>query len=119
MHKGRRALRRAALIAAAAVRLGQEFSRLKQQIVRGTRRKQREDVVTMKKSVLIAVVAALAAAAGALVTVAVYLRRREKELDEYERLLFSEDFDGEDDAEAAEEEPEAQQEDPAPEADAE
>ena len=73
----------------------------------------------MKKSCLIAVVTALAAVAGALAAVAVYLRRREKELDEYERLLFSEDFDGEDDAEAAEEEPEAQQEAPAPEADAE
>ena len=47
----------------------------------------------MKKSCLIAVIATLAA-------VAVYLRRREKELDEYERLLF-----GEDTAAPAEEEP--------------
>ena len=38
----------------------------------------------MKKSCLIAVIATLAAAA-------VYLHRREKELDEYERLLFGED----------------------------
>ena len=38
----------------------------------------------MKKSCLIVVIATLAA-------VAVYLRRREKELDEYERLLFGED----------------------------
>ena len=45
----------------------------------------------MKKSCLIAVIAALAAVAGALAAVAVYLRRREKELDEYERLLFGED----------------------------
>ena len=50
----------------------------------------------MKKSCLIAVIATLAAIAGALAAVAVYLRRREKELDEYERLLF-----GEDKAEAA------------------
>ena len=50
----------------------------------------------MKKSCLIAVIATLAAVAGA----AVYLRRREKELDEYERLLF-----GEDTAAPAEEEP--------------
>ena len=42
----------------------------------------------MKKSCLIAVIATLAAVAGAL---AVYLHRREKELDEYERLLFGED----------------------------
>jgi hypothetical protein len=31
------------------------------------------------------------AVAGALAAVAVYLHRREKELDEYERLLFGED----------------------------
>ena len=43
----------------------------------------------MKKSCLIAVIATLAAVAGALAAVAVYLRRREKELDEYERLLFA------------------------------
>ena len=47
----------------------------------------------MKKSCLIAVIATLAA-------VAVYLRRREKGLDEYERLLF-----GEDTAAPVEEEP--------------
>ena len=46
----------------------------------------------MKKSCLIAVIATLAAVAGA--------HRREKELDEYERLLF-----GEDTAAPAEEEP--------------
>ena len=60
----------------------------------------------MKKSCLIAVCTALAAVAGALAAVAVYLRRREKELDEYVRLLF-----GDDDAETVE--PEA---DPAEEA---
>ena len=57
----------------------------------------------MKKSCLIAVIATLAAVAGALAAVAVYLRRREKELDEYERLLFSDDyddFDDEDDTDA-------------------
>ena len=42
----------------------------------------------MKKSCLIAVIATLA---GALAAVAVYLHRREKELDEYVRLLFGED----------------------------
>lgn len=63
----------------------------------------------MKKSYLIAVVAALAAVAGALAAVAIYLRRREKELDEYERLLF-----GEDDAAAVEPAaPVAEQEAPA------
>jgi hypothetical protein len=42
----------------------------------------------------------LAAVAGALAAVAVYLYRREKELDEYEDLLFGEDeLDEEDEAE--------------------
>ena len=56
----------------------------------------------MKKSCLIAVVATLTA-------VAIYLRRREKELDEYERLLF-----GEDTAAPAEEEPAEAEEEAAP-----
>ena len=54
----------------------------------------------MKKSCLVAVIAVLAflfAAAGALTAAALYLYHREKELDEYERLLF-----GEDDAETVE-----------------
>ena len=55
------------------------------------RGRKKESAQPMKKSCLIAVIAALAAVAGALVAVAVYLRRREKELDEYERLLFGED----------------------------
>ena len=51
----------------------------------------------MKNSCCGAGIADLAAGAGALAAVAVYLHRREKELDEYERLLF-----GEDDAETVE-----------------
>ena len=39
----------------------------------------------MKKSCLVAVITVLAAVAGALAAVAVYLHRREKELDEYLR----------------------------------
>ena len=34
--------------------------------------------------------------AGALAAVALYLNRREKELDEYERLLFSDDYEDDD-----------------------
>ena len=64
----------------------------------------------MKKSCLIAVIATLAAVAGALAAVAVYLRRREKELDEYEQLLFSEDFKDEDDYDEDEEAAEPQEE---------
>ena len=53
--------------------------------------RKKECAEPMKKSCLIAVIATLAAVAGALAAVAVYLHRREKELDEYERLLFGED----------------------------
>ena len=72
--------------------------------------RKKECTEPMKKSCLIAVVAVLAAVAGALGAVAVYLRRREKELDEYERLLFGEDDaatveDTAEPAEAAEEAP--------------
>ena len=45
----------------------------------------------MKKSTFGAVLAFLFAAAGALTAAALYLYHREKELDEYERLLFGED----------------------------
>ena len=51
----------------------------------------------MKKSTFGAVLAFLFAAAGALTAAALYLYRREKELDEYERLLFSDEYDDEDD----------------------
>ena len=65
----------------------------------------------MKRSCLVAVITVLAAVAGALAAVAVYLHRREKELDEYERLLFGED-------DAATVEPEAAAEESAPAEDA-
>ncbi len=45
----------------------------------------------MKKTTFGAVLAFLFAAAGALTAAALYLYHREKELDEYERLLFSDD----------------------------
>ena len=51
----------------------------------------------MKKSTFGAVLAFLFAAAGALTAAALYLYPREKELDEYERLLFSDDYDDFDD----------------------
>ena len=73
--------------------------------------RKKECAEPMKKSCLIAVVAVLAAVAGALGAVAIYLRRREKELDEYERLLFGED-------DAATVEPEAAAEEAAPAEDA-
>ena len=51
----------------------------------------------MKKSTFGAVLAFLFAAAGVLTAAALYLYRREKELDEYENLLFSDDYEDEDD----------------------
>lgn len=57
----------------------------------------------MKKTKYVIIIAALAAIAGALAAVAIYLKRREKNLDEYEQLLFSEEFDDEFDAEEMDE----------------
>jgi len=57
----------------------------------------------MKNSTFAAILMFLAAAVGALVAAALYLHRREKELDEYEQLLFSEDFSDEAPEEAGEE----------------
>ena len=51
----------------------------------------------MKKSTFGTILAFLFAAAGALTAAALYPRRREKELDEYERLLYSDDGDDYDD----------------------
>lgn len=51
-----------------------------------------KEEIVMKKSTFAAILAFIAAATGALVAAALYIRRREKELDEYEQLLFSEDF---------------------------
>ena len=58
----------------------------------------------MKKSTFGAALAFLAAAAGVLTAVALYLRRREQELDEYEKLLFSDEYDEDEDAEDDEQE---------------
>ncbi len=51
----------------------------------------------MSKTTFGAALAFLAAAAGVLAAAAIYLYRREKELDEYEELLFSDDIDEYDD----------------------
>ena len=50
----------------------------------------------MKKTTFGAVLAFLFAASGALTAAALYLYHREKELDEYERLLFSDDYEYDD-----------------------
>ncbi len=60
----------------------------------------------MKKSTFAAMLAFLACAVGALTAFAIYLWKREKELAEYEQLLFeadSQDEDEDDQADAEEE----------------
>lgn len=48
--------------------------------------------VTMKKSTLVALLLAIGVVVGVLAALYFYVLRRERELDEYEQLLFSEDF---------------------------
>lgn len=68
--------------------------------------RKKEDTITMKKSTFAVVLVFLAAVAGALAAAYMYIQRREKELDEYEQLLFSEEFN--------QEVPEDEEEVPAP-----
>lgn len=79
--------------------------------------KEKENEIIMKKSTFGAMVVGLAAATGALAAGAIYLYRREKELDEYEKLLFSDEFndsvpeekpEGKDNEETEEDEPEVE-----------
>ena len=55
-------------------------------------RQKKKGEITMKKSTLVALLVFLSAIAGALAAAYFYLARREKELDEYEQMLFSEDY---------------------------
>ena len=55
-------------------------------------KKKSGEVIQVKKSTIVALLVALAAVAGVLGALYFYVLRREKELDEYEQLLFSEDF---------------------------
>lgn len=50
------------------------------------------ELPSMKKSFVFTVLAVFAALVGVLTAAYLHLRRREKELDEYENLLFSEEF---------------------------
>lgn len=77
----------------------------------------KENEIVMKKSTFGAMVVGLAAATGALAAGAIYLYRREKELDEYEKLLFSDEFndsvpeekpEGEENKETEDDEPEVE-----------
>ena len=82
-----------ALAAGEAYRTGKKIKRVREAL-----RPQKEDVITMKKSTFAAILVFFAAIAGALTAAYMYLRRREAELDEYEQLLFSEDFSHEEPA---------------------
>ena len=77
-----------ALAAGEAYRTGKKIEKR----VREALRPQKEDVITMKKSTFAAILVFFAAIAGALGAAFFYLRRSEEELDEYEQLLFSEDY---------------------------
>lgn len=66
--------------------------------------------ISMKKSTFVTLLVVFAAIAGALGALYFYVLRREKELDEYEQLLFSEDFNDEIPADFDEAEPEKEPE---------
>ena len=83
------------LPAAAVIGRGMHTQQKIKRRVRSLLHPHRKDVIIMKKSTLAIMIVVLAAIAGALTTCYFYLRRREAELDEYEQLLFSEDFSNE------------------------
>lgn len=85
---------KAAAAACAGAALRHKASGLQKQVQR-LLHPEKENEITMKKSTFAAVLLFLAAAVGALTAGYLYIRRREKELDEYENLLFSEDFNDE------------------------
>lgn len=99
--------------APAALMMGKAFhteKQMKKRINTALHPQTRKDTITMKKSTFAAVLVFLSAIAGALGAIYLYLRRREAELDEYEQLLFSEDFSHEDAAKPAEETADVQDE---------
>lgn len=65
----------------------------------------------MKKTSFGAALIFFAAAVGALTAAALYLHHREQELDEYEKLLFTDEYDDDSDAEKLEDDP-SQENDP-------
>ena len=84
-------------VAAAFLLAGNLIGSLREQASKTTTNIKRtfnkpEEDTGMKKSTFAAILIALAAVAGVLGALYVYVLRREKELDEYEQLLFSEDF---------------------------
>ena len=92
----REGLRFVSAVAGAAAVFG---TQLKQELKKAGKKKKGE--FTMKKSTVVALLVFLSAVAGALAAGYCYLLKREKELDEYEQMLFSEEYE-EDDPPAAE-----------------
>ena len=92
----REGLRFVSAVAGAAAVFG---TQLKQELKKAGKKKKGE--FTMKKSTVVALLVFLSAVAGALAAGYCYLLKREKELDEYEQMLFSEEYE-EDDLPAAE-----------------
>lgn len=68
------------------------FAREKASALKPPSLNKKGDTIAMKKSTLVALLIALAAVIGVLIALYLYVIRRERELDEYEQLLFSEDF---------------------------
>ncbi len=82
-----------ARLVTAGARAERKVQKIKQQLDRRLYpARAKENEIIMKKSTFGAMVVGLAAATGALAAGAIYLYRREKELDEYEKLLFSDEF---------------------------
>ena len=90
-------LRGALRFVSAAVGAAAVFgTQLKRELKKAGKKKKGE--FTMKKSTIVALLVFLSAVAGALAAGYCYLLKREKELDEYEQMLFSEDYEEDDDA---------------------
>ncbi len=108
---GLRGLTKAALAGAASAAVlagnvaGTVRGRAQDITAAATGNRTREGEIIMKKSTVVALFVALAAVVGVLAALYLYVLRREKELDEYEQLLFGEDYGFDTEPEPAEEAP--------------
>ena len=98
VQKGSELLQQGTQLLPVAVGASAAFGKSLKKILKKARQKKKGEI-TMKKSTLVALLVFLSAIAGALAAAYFYLARREKELDEYEQMLFSEDYEGEDGSE--------------------
>lgn len=84
----RRAVKQVPIVIGAAALAGKSLAGN----IRRTSQKKKGEI-TMKKSTFVSLIVFLSAVAGALGAAYLYLMKREKELDEYEQMLFSEDYE--------------------------